>query len=237
MLTLFSPLVSFQSVTTAPKRLNKLKPLTHFETDKAKLQVPQWVFVTPNMTSCGHDASITVAGNWLRSFLEPLMSNSHVWSRTLVLITFDESGSYALPNRVFSVLTGGAVPPSKVGTKDDSFYTHYSQLSTVQANWNLHTLGRFDVGANVFKLVADVTGDTIAEPPGGISTVGLRNSYQGHFSNNNIPFSPPNINLVQNGRTVLPAIRSAWKSEFEKRGTYYVGSVVPPSGDSPPAYI
>ena len=45
-------------------------------------------------------------------------------------------------NRVFSILLGGAVPESLHGTTDKQFYNHYSDIATVEANWNLHTLGR-----------------------------------------------------------------------------------------------
>jgi hypothetical protein len=42
------------------------------------------------------------------------------------------------------ILTGGAIPLSLHGTTDDTLYTHYSSLSTVQANWGLKSLGRGD---------------------------------------------------------------------------------------------
>jgi len=45
------------------------------------------MFITPNMTNDGHDTSITVAGAWARSFLEPLLSNENFLSNTLVLLS------------------------------------------------------------------------------------------------------------------------------------------------------
>ncbi len=81
-------------------------------------------------------------------------------NNTLVLVTFDENSSYAKQNKVFTFLVGDAVA-RLVGTTDDSYYNHYSEISTVQANWGLHTLGRWDVGANVFRVVADATGDEV----------------------------------------------------------------------------
>ncbi|KAH8994217.1 hypothetical protein EDB92DRAFT_1850809 [Lactarius akahatsu] len=44
----------------------------------------------------------------------------------LVLLTFDETESYALNNRIFALLLGGAVPKSARGTVDSSYYTHHS---------------------------------------------------------------------------------------------------------------
>ena len=103
------------------------------------------------MTSDGHDTSVTVAGQWLKNFLGPLLNDPHFMQNTLVLITFDENETYTIQNRVFSVLLGDSVPKNLIGTKDSSFYDHYSEIATVEANWNLHTLGRWDVGANVFQ--------------------------------------------------------------------------------------
>jgi acid phosphatase len=36
---------------------------------------------------------------------------------------------------VFSVLLGDAVPAELEGTTDDNYYNHYSEISTVEANW------------------------------------------------------------------------------------------------------
>jgi acid phosphatase len=43
--------------------------------------------------------------------------------------------NYAIQNRVFSVLLGDAVPAELEGTTDDNYYNHYSEISTVEANW------------------------------------------------------------------------------------------------------
>lgn len=50
-----------------------------------------------------------------------------------------------------------------VGTVDTNYYNHYSEISTVEANWDLNTLGRWDVGANVYATVAAKTGDKVRE--------------------------------------------------------------------------
>lgn len=120
------------------------------------------------MTNDAHDTNITFGSKWLRGFVEDLMNNTYFWDNTLLLLTFDETETYNVPdseeyadqNRVFSVLVGGAVPKDLVGTKDDTFYTHYSTIASVEANWGLPSLGRWDCGANLLKLVADKVGYT-----------------------------------------------------------------------------
>jgi hypothetical protein len=97
-----SPLMSYDSVTSNLDRLAKIKNFTMFETDLNNNQLPQWMFITPNMSEYasespfliltvaandGHDTSVTTAGAWARSFLTPLLSNSNFMQRTLVLLS------------------------------------------------------------------------------------------------------------------------------------------------------
>jgi hypothetical protein len=197
------------------------------------------MFITPNMTDDGHDTSVTVAGQFTRRFLTPLMTNKYFMDRTLILVTFDENHTYQRTNRVFSFLLGGAVPEHLVGTEDKTFYNHYSELSTVEANWGLHTLGRWDVGANVFSLVAEKTGD-IARPheqaTGRHPTIFYNSSFAGPFNDDfaKAPYPAPNVHIrsPKTGRTVLPAIVEAWKDSSLK--TYYTDSVEVPDGQHPP---
>lgn len=110
------------------------------------------------MTNDCHDTNITVGGDFLADFLPPLLENEYFTKDTLVLVTFDETGNYTEPNRVFSILLGGAIPEHLKGTTDDTFYTHYSVIASLSANWGLPSLGRWDCGANILKLVAEKTG-------------------------------------------------------------------------------
>ncbi|QIW97241.1 hypothetical protein AMS68_002759 [Peltaster fructicola] len=220
-----------------PERLAKQKNLTEFYTDLKADKLPQWMFITPNMTSDGHDTSVTTAGSWTRDFLTPLLNDpkSNFWKRTLVLITFDETHTYTLGNRVYSILLGDAVPSDLVGTTDSKFYNHYSEISTVEANWGLHTLGRWDTGANVFSNVAAETGD-VYRPYDAVTssseTVFLNSSTPGPFNSvaaNVQTYNAPNLCIVSpdTGRTVLPAIKKAWANSTQ---TVYTDSVQIPDG-------
>ncbi|KAF7197070.1 Acid phosphatase [Pseudocercospora fuligena] len=227
------------NANTSPRRLSYQKNTTVFFEDLKAHRLPQWSFITPNMTSDGHDTTVTVAGTWCRNLLEPLLNNSYFMERTLVLLTFDENHTYNIGNRVFSILLGGAVPESLHGTTDKQFYNHYSDIATVEANWNLHTLGRWDVGANVFKLVADHTGD-VYRPWDAVTglneTVFLNSSFAGPFNTGfeSAPYPIPNVNAVspKTGRTVLPSIQKAYSAS--KASTYYNNGVEIPDGQHPP---
>jgi hypothetical protein len=114
------------------------------------------------MKNDGHDTTIDYAANWTISVIGPLLQNpTFNTNRTLLMITFDENETYTIKNNVWALLVGGAIPANLRGTTDNTFYTHYSCLSTVENNWGLYNLGRGDVNtnySNVFEFVANVTG-------------------------------------------------------------------------------
>lgn len=187
------------------------------------------------MTSDGHDTSVTTAGEWLYTFLAPLLNDKRFMKNTLVLITFDENETYSTANRVFSVLLGDAVPESLVGTTDSNYYNHYSEISTVEANWDLYTLGRWDVGANVFANVAEHTGDRLrkwsASPK--LEDRYFNQSYPGIFSSSSwAPQPVPDCHSRRNGRTTLQSIKDTWIKEQDKN--YYHGQLEIPDGLNPP---
>ncbi|KAF7715447.1 Uncharacterized protein PECH_007131 [Penicillium ucsense] len=153
-----NPLVLFDSVTNDAVRPRQIKNFTTFYEDIEHHRLPQHMFITPNMTNDAHDTNVQFAGNFLHNFMTPLLKNDYFTKDTLILLTFDETASYKQSNRVYSILLGGAVPKHLKGTQDDTFYTHYSVIASLSANWGLPSLGRWDCGANLFKLVADKTG-------------------------------------------------------------------------------
>jgi acid phosphatase len=77
--------MSYDSITSNEDRLAKSKNLTMFYKDLENNSLPQWMFITPNMTSDGHDSSVTVAGQWVKNFLEPLLNNKNFMNNTLIL--------------------------------------------------------------------------------------------------------------------------------------------------------
>ncbi|KAL9054526.1 MAG: hypothetical protein Q9162_004082 [Coniocarpon cinnabarinum] len=193
-----------------PDRLSNIKNFTLFDSDLAANTLPQWMFITPNMTNDGHDTSVTTAASWSSSFLTPLLKDPNFTRNTLILLTFDETETYTEQNRVFSLLLGDAVPTELHGTNDDTFYTHYSELSTVEANWNLDTLGR--------------------------PTVFLNESYPGPLAS--IPdlkgYAAPNTSMVRNGRKVAQSIIDAWQGSDVQ--TYYSDTIEVPDGIRTPTW-
>jgi acid phosphatase len=205
------PLILFESVTQNTTRLGLIKNFTTFNDDLQKQQLPQWAFFTPNMTDDGHDTNITFASKWERSWLAPLLNNSYFMENTLILLTFDETELKTTHNKAFSILLGGAVPDSLKGTTDDTFYNHYSAISSVSVNWGLPSLGRWDCNANVFQIVANKTGYVNYE----VDTKNLffNASYPGPLSDDKfIPIwpAPDTTAKCAAGKGVLQAVVGTW---------------------------
>ncbi|KAJ5550603.1 Phosphoesterase [Penicillium sp. DV-2018c] len=177
-----NPLILFESVTNDAVRPRQIKNFTTFYEDLEHHRLPQHMFITPNMTNDAHDSDIHVAGSWADRFLSPLLKNEYFMKDTLVLVTFDEAGNYTRPNRVYSYLLGGAIPEHLKGTSDDTFYTHYSIIASLSANWGLPSLGRWDCGANLLKAVAEKTGYVNWEVD--LDNVFINQTYPGPLSTN-----------------------------------------------------
>ncbi|KAF2032224.1 phosphoesterase-domain-containing protein [Setomelanomma holmii] len=232
-----NPAVLYDSVAQKQDRLAKIKNLTLFNEDLKANKLPQWMFITPNMTSDGHDSTVTIAGTWTRNFLEPLLTNKNFMNNTLVLVTFDENHTYTKQNRIVGILLGDSVPSQLVGTTDDTYYNHYSEIATVEANWGLHSLGRWDIGANVFKHVADKTEDSVRKWAGKVpfSQMFFNVSYAGKLNNKNtsVPWPVPNTQVEYAGKTVLPGIVSTWGKQADQSA--YTSALEIPDGLHPEA--
>ncbi|KAF3940299.1 hypothetical protein ABW19_dt0200435 [Dactylella cylindrospora] len=229
-----NPLIMHSSIANNPERRACTKNFTMFYEDLKNNKLPQWMFITPNQQNNGHDTSVTYAGKWLRKFLAPLLTDPNFMNNTLVLITFDENDTYPKQNRVFSILMGDAIPNYMIGTIDSSYYNHYSELSTVQANWNLRTLGRYDVGANVFSVVADITKDTIRSLD--VRKVYNNQSYPGIFHSKRwAPQPVPDTSAWFAGRAVLRSVISYW-GPMQKYSVYKNAPLEVPTAQKPPVY-
>ncbi len=236
------PAIIYNSVTSSEDRAAQVKNLTMFFQDLENETLPQWMFITPNMTSDGHDTTVTVAGTWTRNFLEPLLEDKRFMNNTLVLVTFDENSTAAKQNQVVAILLGDAVPEHLEGTTDDNYYNHYSEIATVEANWGLDTLGRWDVGANVWSLVANQTGDEIRpwSGPVPLSSMFWNQSYFGVFHTTpagisdagGIEYPRPNLTISRGGRSISPIVKTPWRCS--RNPAYYEDKIEIPDGMHPP---
>jgi len=109
------------------------------------------------MANDGHDTTITFAASWGRTFLTPVLNNTYFMNNTFIVLTFNKSDTYTMHNTVYTILLGGAIAGHE-NIVDDTFYNHFSILTSVELNWDLPSLGRWDCGANVLQVVSNATG-------------------------------------------------------------------------------
>jgi len=245
-----NPPVLYESVTSVPERAARIRNFNDFAVDVNASAIPQWVFVTPNMVNDAHDTDIDFASDWLESWLVPLLSDPNFNdNKTLILLTFDETETYDVNNRIYSILLGGAVPENLRGTNDSTYYTHYSTLSTVEANWALGSLGRQDTNktvSNVYKFIADVIGYKNLDVSGNdIPLTNLTGDIPGPLNAQfYVPFSAPNLNATGAGggpvfvasnlnKSLTPETLPAPVNLTALNQTVPAG--VSPSGTQPPA--
>lgn len=217
--------MSFESIFKNGTRLWSVGSFDDFKRDLAANEVPQFVFMSPNMMNDGHNTTLEYATTWAHDFLEPLLAdNAFPNSSTLIQLTFDESETYTEPNKIATLLVGNAVPEALKGTEDDTFYMHYSILSSAEHNWGLNTLGRYDVGANVWKFMADATGYENAGDPDTLAGVNNSLSYPGFLNMDPAkykPIPPPNMQLVgAGGKGILSNVYNMWRSQGAELSPY-----------------
>ena len=215
--------MSYDSINTNGFRLLNLLSFKDFERAVAAQDLPQFIFMSPNMMNDGHNTTLEYAAEWAHRYLKPLLDENSLGDRTLVQLTYDESEDYGRPNRIVSLLLGNAIPDKLKGTSDDTYYSHYSILSTVQNNWELPNLGRYDVGANVFQWVADLGGYTNRKPDNA-AMVDNSVSYGGALNNDPAkyaPIPPPNTLLTgAGGKPILDSIKQKWSAQLEEPTPY-----------------
>ncbi|KAJ7074697.1 phosphoesterase family-domain-containing protein [Mycena amicta] len=195
-----NPPTIFDAIANDAERIKRIRTFNDFANDVVNGTLPQWVFVTPNMVNDAHDTTIDFAAAFLQYWFVPLLKDPRVnGERTLILLTFDENENHAEQNTVWTAALGNAVPKNLRGTTDNTLYTHYSTIATVQANWGLKSLGRQDTNASiasVFDFVAKKVGhkntpvSVNKAPQFNLSAVVAGPLNSAAF----VPFAAPNVN-------------------------------------------
>ena len=112
----------------------------NFFVQDAKKGLVAYSFYSPNMNHDGHDTTVSVAGAWVKKFLDSTFTEQ-MRKGTLVVVTFDESGGNE-DNRIFTLFLGDMVKdasqqdPNALGKR----YTHYNVLRTIEDNFGLEPL-------------------------------------------------------------------------------------------------
>lgn len=125
------PLAYFSDVAQSSTQMQNLTSLTQFRSDLAHNQLPNFSFVVPNLMNDGHDGSLQEADAWLKSNIDPLLSNSTFRNDGLLIITFDESVGSDSAHGGGHIATVVVSPKAKKGFQTTTFYQHQSTLRLI----------------------------------------------------------------------------------------------------------
>ncbi|MFI5418515.1 MAG: alkaline phosphatase family protein [Candidatus Lutacidiplasmatales archaeon] len=131
-----NPFVAYQDIVNKSSRCTTHDVnLTAFSNDVAGHRVPNYAFISPNLTHDAHNTNVSVADRWLSGFLSPIVNDSF-FSSTAIFVTYDEgttnlgrAGHGAGGGNVYlSVLS----PYARPGYNSTIAYNHYDLLTTTE---------------------------------------------------------------------------------------------------------
>ena len=124
--------------------------LSEFYADLQAGNLPNYSFVTPNICDDAHSCSLSTGDNWLSTFV-PKITASSSFASTALFIVYDEGGSNDTAGGGGKVPCILVSPFAKAGYVSNVGYSHYSLLATVEAIFNLGSLGRNDASASTMS--------------------------------------------------------------------------------------
>jgi hypothetical protein len=150
-----NPFIYFDSIRLDEARCkHSVVPMTELSTDLAAGTLPNFVYIMPNLCHSLHDASPInplcspdTGDDWLGYVFQELQPSLDATGQPyLIIATWDEGTTdksccglaKSAGGRIATVLIS---PQAKGGFQDDTPYTHYSLLKTIETAWNLPLLG------------------------------------------------------------------------------------------------
>jgi acid phosphatase len=156
-----NPFIYFNPIRLDADRCKRsIVPFTRLDEDILAGDLPDFLFITPNLCYSAHSCSIEMADAWLDTLLDRLVPALGAGGKPyLIVVTWDEGQNdlscCGLPDpaggRIPTILIS---PQAKPGFVDPTPYSHYSLLKTIAEAWGLPYLGH----------AADATTDLIKRP-------------------------------------------------------------------------
>jgi acid phosphatase len=168
-----NPLSYFSDVRNSSVQKLNLVPFTHFPTDLANGQLPNYSFIVPNMhdnahdcpvglTSCTLNQKLAAADSWLKKNIAPLISNPEFQKDGILMIVFDEAYSGDTTHGGGHVATVVVGPTVKKGFKSTTLYQHQNLLRTMLAALGVTS---FPANAATAKSMSDLFASTPSPTP------------------------------------------------------------------------
>jgi acid phosphatase len=123
-----NPLAYPTDVQNSSTEAQNLVPFSQFSADLPTANLPDYSFIVPNLCNDAHDCSLTVADDWLKANIGPLIASSVFQKDGLLIIVFDEADTLDFTSGGGHVAAVVVSPLSKPGYKSIAFYQHQSVL-------------------------------------------------------------------------------------------------------------
>lgn len=138
--------------TNAARCAAHVVPFTQFWGDMSSGNVPNFVWITPNLCNDMHDCSVSTGDNWLRSVVPTITGSAAFRNGGVLFITWDEGSSSA---GCCGDTSGGQVatlvisPRSIPGYRSRVAENHYGLLRTIEDGLRLSHLNAASWASNV----------------------------------------------------------------------------------------
>jgi phospholipase C len=142
------PFIYFDSIRLNADRCNQdIVQLSQLKDDITNGNLPNFIFITPNLCHDAHDCGVNELDAWLKGQMDNLIPALDQLNQPyLIVLTWDEGETNvsccSLPQdaggRIATVLIS---PQVKKNFNDDTPFTHYSLLKTIEVAWDLPLLG------------------------------------------------------------------------------------------------
>jgi phosphatidylinositol-3-phosphatase len=138
------PFLYFDDIRTNPDRCRQVMPLAPLANQLAFDQVPDFVWITPNLCSDMHDCSTAQGDAWLQIWVPRILASSAWKDGGALFITFDEGTTndgccrYAGGGHIVTLVIS---PLGKPHYRSSIPIDHYSLLRTITEAWGMPDLG------------------------------------------------------------------------------------------------
>ncbi|MDQ6713178.1 MAG: alkaline phosphatase family protein [Candidatus Dormibacteraeota bacterium] len=140
-----NPFMYYTDIRNYPARCGAhVVPFTQFAVDMSTGQVPNFVWITPNMCNDTHDCPVSTGDAWLGSIVPRITGSAAFRNGGVLFITWDEGSTNA---SCCGDAWGGHVatlvisPRSIPGVRSTIAENHYSLLRTIEDGFGLAHLG------------------------------------------------------------------------------------------------
>jgi phosphatidylinositol-3-phosphatase len=139
-----NPWLYYNDIRTNTARCNAdVVPYTQFSSDLTSSNVPNYMWVTPNLCDDMHDCSVSTGDTWLSQNVPPILNSSAFKNGGVLFITWDEGNTdlgcctLAAGGNVATLVISPLAVPGLTSTIAED---HYGLVRTIEDAWGLPEL-------------------------------------------------------------------------------------------------